>query len=252
MKLFMQCITNDNLFIQDTISFIVAGQSNAKGSGQNESQDLPSGLNADGSRTNAEFWETDNIMYPYQADMNTIDDFYNWGVEHRIAERLLTNNRCNNINLLKVTKGGTSIGDGGYWNITDGAGTDYLIAKANLAETSHGLTWDYFIWIQGENDATSESIANAYEANLTGFVNHLLTNINPNMKFIIVKLADWTAGSVPYLSTAQVAQDDVSISLNKQLVIPDTLLSADVNADNLHYTHIGIDKLATKIYNEVF
>lgn len=228
------------------INIIIAGQSNAV-SRNDETDGIPTDLPSNGFVSNAKYWDGDSLEN-FTLNMNIQgDNVGGYGIEYRIAKRILDSKKALKVNLLKYALGGSRIGESGAWNITDGSLLSALILEANQS----ALSFDYFIWIQGENDSTTSSLANAYETNLTGFINHIEANIDLD-KFIIVKLADFPAypsGTTPFLNIAQQAQTDVSNNIPRQMVIPP---NPSTYRDQIHYDSDGIDALAQKIYNEVF
>lgn len=244
MRLFFNSLQNDA--VPDEINIIIAGQSNAV-SRNDETDGIPADLPSNGFIANAKYWDGDSFEN-FTLNMNIQgDNLGGYGIEYRIAKSILDSNKAKKVNILKYALGGSRIGENGDWNISNGSLTTAIKNEASQS----GKTYNYFIWIQGENDSTTSSLANAYETNLTGFINHIEANINLD-KFIIVKLADFPAypsGATPFLNIVQQAQTDVSNDMPRQMVIPP---NPSTYMDQIHYDSDGINALAIKIYNEVF
>jgi hypothetical protein len=95
--------------------------------------------------------------------------------------------------ILKVTMGGSRLGDGGPWNPTNGELFESLVADAHDLErweAAHGrlATIGAFIWYQGEADATPE-YAPSYEENLTSFIVSIRHDLDTGSAtpFLVVK-----------------------------------------------------------------
>lgn len=230
------------------VNIMLCGQSNARGTSNNASKPWPTEINADGSRENAIFWNGDNWAdFTVLMNSNTSDNAsFNSGVEQGLAERFL-NAGYSKVNLVKYCLGGSRIGESGGWSYPNGALTVGAINEFNQS----GLQKiDFFIWLQGENDSTTSSLANAYEANLTGFINHMEGQISID-NFVIIKLYDfpsYPSGSTPYLDVAQQAQEDVAADMPRQMVKPP---DPSTLTDAIHYDLEGLYKLAKKIFNQL-
>lgn len=111
----------------------------------------------------------------------------------------------------------------------------------------------WVLWIQGENDSTQPTTANAYEANLTAWVAKVRRQFNdPTLKFIFVQLgAPYTTGA--YKSTINTAMANVaSADANADVIDTSDMLSSDyIEATPVHYNTTGLGKLATKISTKI-
>ena len=224
-------------------NFILAGQSNAVS--------RASSLLAPSTVPDAKYLNTSNQFVDFSSNVNgSIGMNYypdqGGGVEYRLAEMLNTN-IGKRVNMLKYAKGGSRLGDGGEWNIVDGTLTSGLISAAKASN----VEFDVFIWIQGENDSTSSLLANTYEDNLTGFINHIRANLNRNMLFVIVRLFDFTAGSISVNSPiVRTAQDNVASKVYETIMVQPQE-NAGLKPDGIHFNENGIDGLAKEIYKVV-
>lgn len=100
--------------------------------------------------------------------------------------------------IIKVTDGATSLGtdwnsqlSGTWWNNWVADTDDAISSMGNVDIRLSG-----FFWLQGENDALSESFSNDYEANFTSFVNEVgnvlgsLGQDDSNMPFVTALIQD--------------------------------------------------------------
>lgn len=100
------------------------------------------------------------------------------------------------------------------------------------------------LWIQGESDAyTSQATANAYEANLTAFINKSRTDLSAadsiftNVDWIITSLRADTV-SYPYRDVVQRAQVAVSLAINSIYLHYMNTARTPISSDFEHYTPI--------------
>ena len=95
--------------------------------------------------------------------------------------------------VLKVTKGGTRLGDDGPWSPPGGALYSALITDARdlqswEASKGRSATIATINWYQGESDSTS-ALAPSYQRNLTSLITSMRTDLGtrPTTPFVIVK-----------------------------------------------------------------
>ncbi len=231
---------------REALNIILAGQSNAIGR-NSETAGQPVDLPNDGALSFCNYFATDNTFKPYTLNMNYQgDNTGGWGVEYRLS-KLITDNSNYSINLLKYALGGSQIGGGGDWSYPSGSLTTGLINTVNTS----GVNYDVMVWIQGENDSTSQALADAYYDNLKGFIDYVRSQINRNMLFVIVRLYDFPdAGVSPYLPTSQQAQDEVRRDVYEVIEIHPQE-NASLKGDNIHYDATGIDNLAKEVYKSL-
>ena len=233
-------------FNNSEINIILAGQSNAIGR-NDELEGQPSDLSPDGVNPNASYYNGTTFL-PYALNMNLQgDNVGGWGIEYRVA-KYLGDKYDKPINLLKCALGGSNIGENGSWDHgedgTIGHMTQLLIDSIN----SSAKTYDVLIWIQGENDATTAELGDAYEDNLTKFLARVRLDVNqPILNVIVVKLGEFPSSNIVLGKDAvKVAQMDVvSNTINTELVTPDTY--ATFRTDKIHYDSDSLDVLGNYV-----
>jgi hypothetical protein len=148
------------------------------------------------------------------------------------------------IRLIKYARGATSLAVD--WN-PDDAGTnryDYFITTVLNAITASGDTLDIrgVAWMQGENDATSATQADAYEANLTQFISSVRADLGlPTLQFYVGSIADtgaWTYRQTIWDAQNAVAAADPDVWIVNGKDLPLFLNDGDGDA-NIHYTTQG-------------
>jgi hypothetical protein len=109
----------------------------------------------------------------------------------------------------------------------------YTFLDAQAAIYVHPYVLKAFIWIQGENDATNSTDADAYQTNLTNLVAAVRAHYgNPSLAFICALLH--VGGAAPFTNTVRAAEQAVAaVTPNFYLIdIDDTPLKPD----NTHWT----------------
>jgi hypothetical protein len=223
------------------LNFIIAGQSNAIGRDSISNATIPLQKLQAVKIVNS---VPQSIYTPTNYGTDRSGDY---GVEYKISDNL---SECI---FLKYAVGGTSIGanGGGSW-ATNGASTASLIAAYNTV--SNWFIPLAMVWIQGENDAVDATDAANYQTNLTNLIAHFRTNINADLKMIIVRLYDFPTTSINVgKADVQAAQDYIAANVsNCVLVHPEDdcgITSGDVLGDNIHYKASGIEKIGNYISN---
>lgn len=153
--------------------------------------------------------------------------------------------------------GGTALS--GVWKPTATIGQMYkdLIFKTlslkNTITRIDGAAPDFkfFYWGQGENDARVEADANAYQTNLTNFINGIRTETGlATLPFLIAKLhigiASASSPAHPYYATVRAAQ--VAVCQGGGSAISGVYLvdndAAELAADFIHYTSDGYSTIS--------
>ena len=161
--------------------------------------------------------------------------------------------------VLKVTQGGTRLGNNGLWNPSTGALYEDLVSDAHQLETieaseGYSATIAVINWYQGESDAL-EGLGSSYQVNLTHFITSLRHDLGTNAAtpFVIVK-----ESLAAYLTTAELmgtctpaecqawrtndakvrAADDAVAASVPHVVVIDSLPLARVDV-NLHLANTG-------------
>ena len=161
--------------------------------------------------------------------------------------------------ILKVTQGGTRLGNNGVWNPSTGARYEDLVNDAHQLETieaseGYSATIAVINWYQCESDAL-EGLGSSYQVNLTHFITSLRHDLGTNAAtpFVIVK-----ESLAAYLTTAELmgtctpaecqawrtndakvrAADDAVAASVPHVVVIDSLPLARVDV-NLHLANTG-------------
>lgn len=106
-------------------------------------------------------------------------------------------------------------------------------------------------WMQGEQDATNTTYANAYEANLTQFIADVRADLGlPNLPFVFGRIHNsLPSGSFPTAAknAVRLAQDNVAANVaNTYKVNTDSFA---LKGDNVHFEGPGILSLETAYFN---
>lgn len=155
-----------------------------------------------------------------------------------------------NRNLYVVHHGEGNTGLAVHWKATATLGDNFreLVFKTkatkNKITDTDGLAPDFkfLLWVHGEYDARVEAYANAYETNLTDFINNFRSQTGlTTLPVIIVRLNTETitapVNPCTFGATVQAAQDAVAGALTNVYVYdPD---GATMHTDKIHYTVAG-------------
>lgn len=249
--------TGNKVTYNKSYLYILIGQSNANGYNEN----TPDKTLYNPNQNQFVFYNPDNTWQVLQQNKNNGGAPYIYlgakGVEMKLFSTLIKYYKDQNQYLLKYAQGGTALYHGGSvpdWSPSTSNSLYFnFITQYNKAMTAfpgYSTTLGVnIIWIQGEQDATSATYANAYQANLINFIGNLRTAINrPNAKFIIVRQGNMQTsvyGTAPG-NTVRAAQQNVA-----QLVSGCALINADglPTHDGTHYTNVAQDSLALRIFN---
>ena len=113
---------------------------------------------------------------------------------------------------------------------------------ASKSLTVRGQTWEWagMAWMQGESDVLGgDGTAAAYEANLTTFISEIRALTDADMPFVIGRLSSGqTALDTTRRNTVRAAQADVANDVTGvELVDTDAM---GIRADALHFTDAGV------------
>lgn len=99
-----------------------------------------------------------------------------------------------------------------------------------------------FAWFQGEQDATDEASANAYETNLTEFIGTMMPQLASLPEWLVMRIAN--EGDGTYLNTVRAAQAAVATALSNV-----TMIDTDgyAMADAVHLSAAGQIALGTHL-----
>jgi hypothetical protein len=169
----------------------------------------------------------------------------NFGPEMTFGELLSARYPSDTFYLIKVAVGGTMLA--GKWRppSTGGPGYWYSALLGNVSSALDSLVsrppLEGVFWMQGESDATLDSTATAYSANLRAFVADLRKAWNaPGVPWYI-GLID-IQPSWPYAATVRAAQADVAQNLSC-IVVVETM---GLQTDGVHYGTEGQKELGRR------
>ena len=126
-----------------------------------------------------------------------------WSVEVPITSRLLVKGYTS-VGFAKVAHGGRDIN---WFMKGDASGTydDFMTCITNV-QTNDGQPIKYLIWIHGSADASNQTKADAYQANLTQLFSDIRSDTNTDLNIIVVGMNDQTSSPYVYRSTIIAAQ----------------------------------------------
>jgi len=222
--------------------YILAGQSNMDGRAPNS--EFPPELQE--NRPDIQIYFIDQWL-DLQLGLNTRDPNNLSGPEITFGRSVLEKNKGKKTALIKSSMGGTSLSYG--WR--PGYGPQWLDMVEDVTDAMATLSQDCnpvivgFIWMQGESDTSNQSTAEAYEQNLTDFIQAVRTEFSvPNLPFVIGQISD--APSLTYSAIVRQAQLNVSENVaNTALVITTDLDFLDI----VHYDTNGVIELGYRFAN---
>ena len=230
---------NDNVEIADVSIniYLIAGQSNAVGYGY--TNDLPSDLDL----SNVKYWSGSNWEDMTVGSTNAAGN-NRFGYEVPLANLVEKPSY-----FIKYAVGGTNLHT--QWNPNTGgkyAGwkTTFDNAIAGLGTNQYNIKGMF--WMQGESDTTSDTVANAYEANLNNLISQMRNDVDTNMKFFIGKIKYWNGGPVSKIDIIRSAQDAVANDDNNVFTIETNDLSL---TDSIHYNSGSLVTMAERFYNKL-
>lgn len=181
-----------------------------------------------------------------------------WGPEVGFANRWLASHPFGYLWIVKSAKGSTGLAMNPGAGILDWspessgelfATTTSIVvaAKANLAGGQYAFSaYDALLWMQGEQDATDQTAASAYLANLQDFITHVRASWFTN-KVVIGRITD--SANLAYNAAVRIAQwqafmDDAQAPSFKTI-------GFDMQPDLIHYSAPGHVKLGAAFYYAV-
>lgn len=247
----------DNYINNDTnvYVYLLAGQSNAQGHGA--ASLLPSTLQA--AQIGAKIYDYNyNKWSDIVAGTNTLTIANDFGFEVTFTSSMVKY-KGRNIYIIKYAVGSSYLAFTGSsdWNVaTTGAGSLLEAFKANVVLavkvlTSQGKTPVYkgFLWMQGEQDATNQTYANAYQVNLQNLISNVRTYFaTPALPFVIYQIRGVSADAAEvYSATVKAAQATVGAQANNYFI--DTSTYTILSGDPPHWDENGLRQGGTDGYN---
>ena len=123
-----------------------------------------------------------------------------------------------------------------------------FVSTVNSALAALGEDYEIagMIWMQGESDSSPRSWAEAYEQNLTFFIQSLRVEFGvPDMPFVIGQITDSSAW--PYGATVMQAQLNVSETVPRTAMV----YTSDLPHDGVHYYAAGVMPLGSRFAEEM-
>jgi hypothetical protein len=235
--------------------YFLAGQSNAQGHGNPAL--LPSGLQA--PLQGAKIYDYNyNKISDIVAGTNTLTISNDFGFEVTFTNSMVKY-KGENILIIKYAVGSSYLGFTGSsdWNVaTVGAGSHLQAFKDNVTNAykvlqSQGLTPvpSGFLWMQGEQDATNLTYANAYLVNERALRDNLRTFLNaPNLPWVSYTIRGQSADAPEiYYATVNAAKTTLSSDANCYLI--NTSTYTILAADSPHWDEAGLQQGGTDGFN---
>lgn len=242
---FLNIILSSTTPADDTPVFLIAGQSNAVGwdTGAPADQYLNDAITGCQIYTGSA-WQT--LEFGVNNEGNGAG---NHGIELNLGY-LATQYYNNTSRIIKLGDGATYLAQkaGDDWNMGSvGELYDDLITKVTNGVAGIG-TYRYkgLIWIQGESDGLNATDANAYETNLTAFINALRTDLDYQIPVVLIKVNSGLVEYYPYIATVRTAMDNVATTLQKVFTV-DTQDAAYTGT--VHYTSAYFNTMADTCFN---
>jgi len=237
-------------FAEEIDLFIIAGQSNAQG-WQGDAKQYPKDFNKL-DKTIRFYWVTPGFSSS-EGKWTTLKPqkgrFKNghFGLEITFARSLKMAGY--NPAIFKYSLGATSIaknwkgpGDGEMY---DQMVKEFKKALSILKKQDHKINLRAFIWIQGESDAQSPEMANAYKEKLKLLIDDIRNNVTKKKKLPIILGVD---EQHPWIKkNPQVLQAQKNIAENDNNIIFTSMKHLE-KADSTHLTPQGLNEHGKRIY----
>ena len=243
--------------------YLVAGQSNADGRGN--PADLPrSPVDLQQPQTDiAYYFRIQGNGHPLSGELTTLrpgtSESGQFGPAISFGRALAdatAGDAATSIAIIKYANGGTNLhsqwkaggdsstaGDGPEYTQFQNTVTEGLAALA-AAHPEKTLRIKGIIWMQGESDTLDGTRANAYEANLTAFIDDVRQTIGSDLPFVIGRLSSaQTALNATRLQTVRDAQTAVA-SADPLVGIVNTD-GFSLKSDDLHFDAQGQQELGS-------
>jgi hypothetical protein len=225
--------------------YLLGGQSNMDGRADND--DLPVELQSSQSDVQIYF---EGSWQELQPGLSFLQPGQSFGPEVTFGRTRADSDSWQPMALIKYARGGTSLADD--WK--PGTGPHYIAFMNTVNSALATIDPQYdpviagMIWMQGERDSKYLAMANAYEQNLTDFIQAIRTEFTePNLPFVIGQISEasvWTYGAIVRQAQANVSQNVA----DTELVITSDLT---LNADGIHYDAQGQMTLGTRFANKI-
>jgi hypothetical protein len=161
----------------------------------------------------------------------------------------------------KHALGNTFLGatGGADWNVSEDATTSLFnnalnnlwTQEADMLNAGIGPRLKGLCWMQGENDATSTTTADAYATNLANLISTYRQQVgDPSAKVLIARIRDQDPTFIP-AAVAAVRAAQVSVAdadANAEWFDTDAMPLA---ADNVHYNSAGMKSLGEAFYTRL-
>lgn len=249
---------NGKLLVTKTINidvFIIAGQSNAKGSGtmnevapENYVTNYPYAMMFTKEKPYLSWFDYRSYIFSCCPILtNTFSVEYPLGLKYKTL--------THKVIFVKFAVNGTQLyQDAGVtdWNVNSvGEYYDSLKTTIDLFEAyalQFGYKYNYkgFIWLQGEADAAALVKANAYQQNQIDIIDSLRSYVNvPNLPIYTAQIyPSWT-----YSTTVNNAK--INIANSKENVDIVGYKNIEYKADSIHMKTIGVFQIADSIYLQI-
>lgn len=173
-----------------------------------------------------------------------------FGVELRLM-KLLSDYYRDSVFLIKAAMSNSSLHSDPHTDWSETSINENYQSSNNNHNSAIAITGGElkaYIWIQGENDANL-NYAGSYQTNLYNFLSaKRIAYGQSNLPILIVRMGNNQTAYGSYLTTIRSAQENIALQKDNFLVDAD---GAEVQGDNTHYSAVGYDTIANRIYRKI-
>jgi hypothetical protein len=255
-------------------TFVMSGQSNTVGYRANDRYALPLSLRGSISGVHSAWFlgnKNGDTLVPYTSSGWNLLEVQNvgttsgpfwpnaegFGPEITLADRLHSH-YGEDIAMIKFAVNGASLavnfnpanaGTSGYYDEL----RDYLRQRRTELENSldQELDWQGFFWLQGESDASANSpqpaSADAYAANLAGFVTQLRTDLETPALFFVASQINPRTATFPPENVAKINNALLAASADPLFRLAPAVDLMPAGGDNLHFNSPQVMEIGERL-----
>ncbi len=237
--------------------FLLGGQSNAVG--RDYSSGLPSALQQPqtdvdfyfSSTSNTHPWEDQLIdLKPGASDVNRTDQFGPEITFGRDMADYYASDPDTSVAIIKYAHGGTRLYD--HWAAPSGpdytAFQDTVSAGMAALQSAHPddtVEIAGMIWMQGENDTTSNIYANSYQNNLGSFIGDVRTRYGADLPFVVGRLSTSQSTLDPTRRQTVMDAQTAVANANSRTRLVDTNPFEVKSNDPVHFSAVGLQSMGS-------
>lgn len=239
----------DPLALTGTPVVLLAGQSNAVGSGDVEASYTPrAGVDYTADVAAVRYWLGKSDADAVAAWNDLAPGATTIGCEMMIGRDLYAEHGLADLHIVKYALGATILGDSTpalSWRV-DYAAAEWSKCKATMAAALAAAPSDakvhHVVWIHGESDSQNSTDASNYQTNFTNLIAASRAEWGPQVRWHIVRLhraAYLSAGAVNMSKQRQIRAAQVAVCDADPLAFLVDVDSAPMGTDNHHYNAPG-------------